>query len=313
MVTMMRIDKWLRILSSLVVLSVILVISISATERGRISLFIRNKPEVKIAESAKLWITPERAQVSKGLVLPWDEAKKYFPRYSVAVLTDVETGKRFSVVRRGGTYHGDIQTLTADDTAILKEIYGGSWSWRRRAAIAEVGMKRIAASINGMPHGFGKIRGNDMVGHFCIHFYQSKVHKSGKVDPAHQMMIWKAAGQPDFPFIQAEPQEVIDLVITAINQQDIGLAALGLDGQGGDFWLVEQAFKGVLPTVAIEGLKLIKEKDTPSEKEFQVRVSLYHPGDRNKTKKEGILLLKRIPSTGRWFLQGAGLKDILTE
>ncbi len=72
----------------------------------------------------------------------------------------------------------------------MKMIYGGKWSWKRKAIIIELDNgRRIAASMNGMPHGGGAIRENKFYGHFCIHFKDSKTHVTGNIDMAHQIMV----------------------------------------------------------------------------------------------------------------------------
>lgn len=129
-----------------------------------------------------------------GVLMPWDEVKSYFAMYCRAEIIDLETGKSFQVQRRGGRYHADCQPLTRNDTRIMNEIYG-RWSWDRRAIIVVVGGRRIAASMAGMPHGAGAIKDNDFNGHFCVHFWGSKVHTSGKVDPEHQKRVLEAAGR----------------------------------------------------------------------------------------------------------------------
>ena len=57
----------------------------------------------------------------------------------------------------------------------------------------EINGRRIAASMNGMPHGQQDIGDNGFDGHFCIHFLGSRVHRTGRVDPSHQEAIFKAA------------------------------------------------------------------------------------------------------------------------
>ncbi len=129
-----------------------------------------------------------------GEIMHWDEVKCYFAMYCRAKIIDVKTAKSFEVQRRGGSYHADCQPLTRNDTRIMKEIYG-EWSWDRRAVIVVVGGKRIAASMSGMPHGAGLIKDNDFNGHFCVHFWGSKVHASRRVDPEHQNRVLEAAGK----------------------------------------------------------------------------------------------------------------------
>ncbi len=136
----------------------------------------------------------------KGEYLDWFEEVQYiFKKGETAIVTDVDTGKSFKVRRLYGGKHSDTEPLTAEDTKILKSLYGGKWSWDRRAIIVTVKdennkERRIAASMNGMPHGGQSIKDNGMNGHFCIHFKNSRTHSGSRVDPGHQKMVKKAAG-----------------------------------------------------------------------------------------------------------------------
>ena len=60
----------------------------------------------------------------------------------------------------------------------------------------------LAASINGMPHPSDFIAGNNMDGHTCIHFLNSKTHGTQHVDPDHQAAI-KEAVNADESAVQA--------------------------------------------------------------------------------------------------------------
>lgn len=138
---------------------------------------------------------PDRPFGDGAEPVPWATVSKLWKKGSVATVVDVLTGKEFKVKRWSGREHADIEPLTAADTAIMKSIYGGSWSWRRRAVAVLIDGKLIAGSMNGMPHGVQTILDNDFEGQFCIHFLGSKVHASNQVDPDHQTMIRYAAGQ----------------------------------------------------------------------------------------------------------------------
>jgi hypothetical protein len=129
-----------------------------------------------------------------GELVTWDVAQHLFPLRSDALVVDYRTGLSFWVRRLAGSRHADVQPLTAADTAVMKRIYGGSWSWARRPVLVEVSGHRLAASMNGMPHGAGSIQGNGFPGHFCIHFLLSEVHKTRAIDPGHLWAILTAAG-----------------------------------------------------------------------------------------------------------------------
>lgn len=159
--------------------------------------------------------------VEHGQYISWKEVNRLFPRYTKATITDFESKKSFKVQRRAGSSHADVQPLTAGDTAMMKDIYNGHWSWRRRAVILTLADgRKIAASMAGMPHGAGAIRGNRFNGHFCLHFRESTTHGSGQVDPAHQMMIWKSAGILDKKLGVLPARQIIIVFFTALGQGD---------------------------------------------------------------------------------------------
>lgn len=113
------------------------------------------------------------------------------PRGAVFTVKDVATGKTFQVRRWAGVSHSDSEPLTSADTATMKEIYGGSWSWNRRAILVSYNGHIYAASMNGMPHGTSTLD-NNFPGHFCIHFTGSKTHGTDRVDPDHQAAVQTA-------------------------------------------------------------------------------------------------------------------------
>lgn len=121
------------------------------------------------------------------------DIQKIFSVGTPALITDVETGLQWREQRRGGTNHADVQPLTKEDTKKLKKAYGGKWAWTRRAIWVTIDGVTYAASMNGMPHGSGKIKNNNFDGHHCIHFTNSRTHGTNKVCPNHQKMINKAS------------------------------------------------------------------------------------------------------------------------
>lgn len=128
-------------------------------------------------------------------VLDWfeDKVTNVIPKNARFTIKDVKTGKTFEVVRWSGYNHIDAEPRTAEDTATMKSIYGGEWSWSRRAILILYNGHVYAASMNGMPHGTTTISSNNFDGHFCIHFKNSKTHESDKVDPDHQAAVTTAS------------------------------------------------------------------------------------------------------------------------
>lgn len=153
----------------------------------------------QINQGQTLWIPTGRYRQitsrggSRGIQeVPWSVMNKLWNVGEVVKVIDVDTGKSFQTKRYGGVYHADAEPLTKQDTETMKDIFGGHWSWNRRAVIIQCHHLFISGSMNGMPHGGKTIRGNDFRGQFCIHFLGSRVHSSGKVDSAHQSMVQEA-------------------------------------------------------------------------------------------------------------------------
>lgn len=158
---------------------------------------INNPALIKVGQ--ELLVPSPGAVVSRGErgsceMLYWSTVKNLFKVGSIATIIDVRTGLSFRVRRRGGSLHADVEPYTKDDTAMMKRICGGSWTWNRRPIIVVTGGRRIAASMNGMPHGGQSLGGNNFKGHFCLHFAGSQLHNSRKSCPEHQKCVREAAG-----------------------------------------------------------------------------------------------------------------------
>lgn len=154
---------------------------------------------------------------SKIEVLNWfASANKIFARGRAAEVIDIRTGKSFNIKRSYGGNHADCETLTEEDTKIMKEIWGGTFNWSRRPVIIKIDGRLLAASMAGMPHagldskpanvavsgrsgGYGRgtnldtVKNNNMDGHFDVHFKNSRTHGTNRVDAAHQKAIKEAA------------------------------------------------------------------------------------------------------------------------
>ena len=137
-------------------------------------------------------ITFASGSINSGVVLlSWfDGGDEVFKKYESVTVVDVETGLRFQVERFGGWYHADCQPLTKDDTAIMKSIVG-EWTWDRRPIWVNIGGTYYAASMNTMPHLVSPSSANDFPGHFCIHFYHSRIHATDSECPSIKLVLLK--------------------------------------------------------------------------------------------------------------------------
>jgi D-gamma-glutamyl-meso-diaminopimelic acid endopeptidase CwlS len=147
----------------------------------------------------------------------WTEAQYVIPIGADFEVVDFNTGKSFFARRTTGSNHADCETLTAEDTAKMKAIWGGSFSWKQRPVLIKYKGRKIAASMAGMPHAgnesaaadawtswrsddwgagpnYDYIKKNEMDGHFDIHFLNSTRHKDGMVDSTHQANIKLSSG-----------------------------------------------------------------------------------------------------------------------
>jgi len=151
--------------------------------------------QVGVSLRIPLPLPASRGETREASLVPWTTARNIFTIGSVATVIDVETGLAFRVLRRGGSYHADSEPMTKYDTEVIKRMYGGGFSWNRRAIIVQINGYSMAASMNGMPHGEERIQDNGFAGHFCIHFLGSRLHLNGEIDDQHQAMVRRAAGQ----------------------------------------------------------------------------------------------------------------------
>lgn len=133
------------------------------------------------------------SSTTKTEVLDWyaDNVSRLIPKNAHFTIKDVKTGKTFNAVRWSGGDHMDTEPASSADTAVIKSIYGGSFSWKRRPILIKYNGHVYAASMNGMPHGTTTIS-NGFDGHFCIHFKNSKTHGTDKVDAEHQNCVSQA-------------------------------------------------------------------------------------------------------------------------
>ena len=130
---------------------------------------------------------------SKVVKLDWyKKGKNVLKRGEYGYLYDIKKGIKLRIKRMGGTNHADVEPATASDTAKLKKLAGGKFSWVCHPVILQANGQYVACSINTMPHGDQTIRNNNYNGQFCLHMVNSRTHGSDKVNQEHQKCIRQA-------------------------------------------------------------------------------------------------------------------------
>lgn len=237
-----------------------------------------------------------------GQLASWEEARGAVAMKAVCRIVDLETGLAFQAQRRAGSSHADMQPLTKADTAAMKKIYNGAWSWQRRAVLVQKDGRSFAASMHGMPHGGDGIPGNGFSGHFCVHFLGSITHRSKSVDPDHQWMVYKAAGRLEEGFRLASPYAVADSFLIAVNQQDPQLLRYAFGDTANP--QLEQYISGMDRIKAIRRINPFREQDISGlfGLELPVDVTVHEGGHRPK-KQKLTFYLKRSGENARWVVE----------
>jgi hypothetical protein len=135
------------------------------------------------------------AETTVGIVelLTWADAKPLFKIGIPAQVTDVRTGIVYWVASFANGPHADVEPITPDDTAAMKRSFGGKWKWDPRPILVTINGRTLAASINGMPHGGGVNKDNNMNGQICIHFKDSKTNNGNRAhERDHQNAVQEA-------------------------------------------------------------------------------------------------------------------------
>lgn len=259
------------------------------------------------ADETELYDNPISFMVE---VLPWDKTNQIIPKGSVFTIMDIETGLQFKGQRRAGSKHADVQPLTRKDTKIMKKIYKGRWSWKRRPIIVRVDDRMIAASMHGMPHGAGALN-NGFSGHFCIHFLGSTTHRSRKMDPLHHLMILKAGGKLDEYLGTMEPSELIHVFSTAVNLDDNDILMQTVDGIKKQSKLKRALADITYFEVTDLSSTALKERDQLVLLDVPVKV-LIIKNKKEKVKTAIHFVLRRNSLIDRWYIDGEHLvKEII--
>ena len=115
-------------------------------------------------------------------------------KYPYCTIYDPESGLAYQVHMFSYGKHAEIEPLTANDTKIMYEIFGGqSWTPKPVWVIFADGTIRIATT-HSVPHEVQHIRDNDFPGHSCLHFPRTmgQVTAIGPYATKHQNTVDKA-------------------------------------------------------------------------------------------------------------------------
>ncbi len=133
-----------------------------------------------------------------GEPVPWHTLYEdgLLPEGEQVSVVDLRTRRTFTVTcLTPSERHLDFTPSSTEDAKTLKRVYGGTWSWERRSALAYVGGVWVAASMNGMPHApDAESLDNGVEGQFCMHFLGSRNVNTGLEDRGHQAAVARAAG-----------------------------------------------------------------------------------------------------------------------
>lgn len=106
-------------------------------------------------------------------------------------LIDLETEESYFIVRTGGINHADIEPAKQEDLNTMYAIYQ-TWQWTRKPVLLKLNETTyVPASLSIYPHGFFELEHN-FLGHFCLHFKNSKTHGTNRIDEEHQKTIKEA-------------------------------------------------------------------------------------------------------------------------
>lgn len=237
-------------------------------------------------------------------LIHWEEVNLFIPKYTKFTVKDVSSGLEFKVQRRAGSKHADVQPLTSEDTKIMKEIYQGKWSWKRRAIIVLYNGRQIAASMHGMPHGAGALQ-NNFHGHFCIHFYGSTTHRKNFMDFSHKLMILKSAGKLYEHLRWSNPYEVISAFIAGIKEDDEEIMDM--------VTLQNMEWKKSLSkidTIAILKMPQLPDEDLTSYLNLSVPIQIeWYMKDVGKRKVNGEIHLFKWTPDGGWKIDAQQFKE----
>ncbi|MDR1620019.1 MAG: peptidoglycan-binding protein [Clostridiales bacterium] len=165
----------------------------SAGEQTLEIIFSTRAVRGPILEELRIGPRADGTQTESGQMTDWFVVKNLLNENTAYTLTDYNTGVRLQMVYTGGEQHAEMECGTPEDTAAFKSLFGGKFNYSKRPMLLSLNGDLIACSLQGEPHGADAVPGNDMTGHACLFFKDSKSHVGMLADVEHIDNIYKAA------------------------------------------------------------------------------------------------------------------------
>ena len=109
----------------------------------------------------------------------WDKRHNILTTGTIIQIYDIRSGLTYNVRAFSLGNHADVETLTVQDTEIMRQTSGG-FSWSARPVLATFNGRTFAAAIHTMPHAGSTINDNGKNGHICLHFLDSTPHNGNQ-------------------------------------------------------------------------------------------------------------------------------------
>jgi len=112
-------------------------------------LFQNDVTRKAIATEVSLPIGPQTGSTAQGgTAKPFSEVTNSFKVGDTITIYDYITGKSLSLKRTGGTNHADTVLSGSSTVSNLKEIFGNTFTWEKRSAVAIIDDQRVAAAMS---------------------------------------------------------------------------------------------------------------------------------------------------------------------
>lgn len=141
----------------------------------KILIDINNYHEVELQQKEN--------QTTEILNLSFEEIDHILPINSLFEIVDIDAEQNYLVKRIGGIYHFDVENVD-------KSTHISTENHTRNSVLVKVNdFCYLPASLDNYEHGYAE---NNGMGHFCLHFLNSKTDTTKNLDPGHQKAIKKA-------------------------------------------------------------------------------------------------------------------------